>query len=458
MKKILSINLGTAFSRCYSLASLHNDVIRNNNVISIPTAICVLSPDNIIVGKHAIKLKESNPEFFEAGFIPYINEPIEVNGVHYRQIVHSFLQSLIDDTLCGNSADELDIIIVKPAYFSKNDSRKEIIENVLIDIGFSSVKFISEPLAVLHYFRTGLGEEINGNSVIFDFGANSLSISIIQINNDNSLSIIDSVGTFDIGMQSIDEAIYAHATELSQANGKILDEADISDDFAKCVALRENLSSSNVVGTNLSNGVRFTLDLEELKKLSTVIIDESFSTLDKLLENNKIKHTEISNILLSGGGSNLIFIKDRIKRHFNSFGNYNIKILDASNSDKHVSGSDISVIGAGLSCQPVKDPDGCLEYESKEYILKEGLNTIGRSDEMSISINVDNRMRFSRHHFDIIKKKEKGLKKYILTNSSSQYTFVGGMCIGAFGTNETELSDGDIITAGKLKFKFKIKK
>lgn len=295
----------------------HNCTISYNNVVleyNLPSIIYIDNED-ILIGNNAIN-KKDNISYFKRLLCIKDNEKHLFNFDYYKindiiyiktkrgdlsitQLIGLFfskLKEIIEHKINNNYT----CIITVPAYF--NENQRKIIWDASKLAMLPCIKLLSEPTsACLAYYD--IEKQLNNkNILVFDFGAGTLDLSIVRIE-DEICEVIGTYGNNNFGGLDINHAL--------------MKELNISFDEAE--NKKKKVNYFRIYNKYFKNDVIFAID-EIIKRSNNINID---------------------NVILVGGSSKLTWIKKLIQKHLNK------EIIEIKNNEYDY--KDIAVsLGAGI--------------------------------------------------------------------------------------------------------------
>ncbi len=212
---------------------------------------------------------------------------------------------------------DFNMVLTVPSNF--NDTQRSILLSVSENIGFNILRIINEPTAAA--FAYGIDNKVEDEKIlVFDLGGGTFDLSILEID-DNFFETIDSVGVNDLGGNNFTDIIYEDCIKefkTNQSNKEILiSKNKLIQLWYKCNKAKEKLCWVDSCQISIENfyastNLVYNLDKSKFLKLSYSIIERIKRKIDLL----KNKHS-ISKIILVGGSSKLVLIKDLVKDIFN---------------------------------------------------------------------------------------------------------------------------------------------
>jgi molecular chaperone DnaK len=384
MKKILGIDLGTANSCIAIIQDGKPIVIPNSEGNRLTPSIIAFEGESILVGDKAKRQALLNPkntvislkrllgkkhsEITEIkknlaySIVPNEHDDIAIkidNALYAPQELLAFiLQKLKLDAEEYLGTEIVDVIITVPAKY--NSEAIQITRQACEIVGLNVRRVISEPNAASMMY----GNHIIGDSAvaIFDMGAGSLDISIVDIG-DGVWDVKAIDGDLLLGGDDFDFVIVNWLiNEIKQKES-----IDISNDAMILCRLKEaaekakiDLSSSMfaiidlpyiAIGTEIRN-LNFTITRQLFKSLSENLINRCVSVCKRALENahNWGEPYLVDDIVYVGGATRIPFLKEAISQTFNV------------QSKRNINPDEIVALGAAIQ-------GGILSGDIKDILL-----------------------------------------------------------------------------------------
>jgi len=211
-------------------------------------------------------------------------------------------------------------VVTVPAYF--NDAQRQATKDAGTIAGLNVVRIINEPTAAAIAY--GLNKAGEKNILVFDLGGGTFDVSLLTID-DGFFEVVATSGDTHLGGEDFDNRIMSHFVELLKKKKKI----DISKDQGALARLRKaseaakrQLSSqpeARVEVDSLTEGYDFSEKITRAK-FEELCMDLFKGTLDpvqKVLQDSKLKKSEIDEIVLVGGSTRIPKVQQLIKDFFN---------------------------------------------------------------------------------------------------------------------------------------------
>jgi len=291
----IGIDFGTHYT---TITNAESQILEYNipSIIHIGEQIVIgedaLHLNNISYFKRLLCLKENENYLFNYNFY-IINETIYIKTIKgdlsLTQVIGIFFSKLkekIEQKI--NNTISYSCILTVPAYF--NEKQRKIIWDAVQLSSLPCIKLLNEPVsACISYIsyisyishnntNNNTNNYNNKNILVFDFGAGTLDLSIVRIE-EEIYEVLGIFGNNNLGGLDINYAL--------------MKELNISFEQA------ENKKKVNKYNKIYN------------KYFKTLIID----AIDQVIKNSS--NVEIDNVILIGGSSKLIWVQELIKNHIN---------------------------------------------------------------------------------------------------------------------------------------------
>ena len=387
MSYTLGIDLGTRYS-CVS-------IWRKNKFEIIPDGFGNRTMPSVVsyyrsaklVGSNASKLKEANPlnTIYDAKRIigrsfddPYVSQfqeniPYKISRPRGKNNIIVKLDndgtinqktSYTLEEICASILIELrksaekylkkDVrraVITVPAYF--NDSQRQSTLDAANIAGLQVVKMINEPTAAALAY--GIGSKIwpkktGGNVIVYDFGAGTLDVSLMNIHKGTFQTIAVS-GNTKLGGEDIDNILVNKLLVEFSRDKKLY---DICPSKISMIKLKRAVENAKILLSTFKNAMikvdNFYEGIDLVKIMTRDYLETSCNQLfsmainpiQDVLESSKMSKDDIDCFILVGGSSKIPKIKDLILTYFSGT---KIKCLTSSLSPDEVVSAGASIYG-----------------------------------------------------------------------------------------------------------------
>eukprot|EP00997_Jenningsia_sp_PLL12_P001635 NODE_126_length_2434_cov_125.098532_g109_i0.p1 GENE.NODE_126_length_2434_cov_125.098532_g109_i0~~NODE_126_length_2434_cov_125.098532_g109_i0.p1 ORF type:complete len:610 (+),score=160.78 NODE_126_length_2434_cov_125.098532_g109_i0:49-1878(+) len=211
-------------------------------------------------------------------------------------------------------------VVTVPAYF--NDAQRQSTKDAGTIAGLNVVRIINEPTAAaIAYGLNKVGEK---NILVFDLGGGTFDVSLLTID-DGFFEVVATNGDTHLGGEDFDNRMMSHFLKILQRKYK----TDISKDKKAIARLKKqseiakrHLSSqpeARVEVDNIAEGVDFSEKITRAKfeELCMDLFKGTLEPVRAVLNDGKLKKSDIHEIILVGGSTRIPKIQSLIKDYFN---------------------------------------------------------------------------------------------------------------------------------------------
>ena len=206
------IDFGTSNSAAAIVVDGRPKLVSPNNKSYFPTVACVLGKDKIAVCQSAEQFKTKYPEFYLQEFKLNIAEPLDCNGVGYREVIAAILRHIKGCAEIENNGNRIDnVMLTIPAIYTESDRRKDVMRQAALDAGFQKVAFMREAHAAALHYAYIQGTETVGLSLVYDLGGGTFDPALIMLSGENEPDFLGCDSGVKCGGQYFDAAFYKQA-------------------------------------------------------------------------------------------------------------------------------------------------------------------------------------------------------------------------------------------------------
>ncbi|MCR5215129.1 MAG: molecular chaperone DnaK [Eubacterium sp.] len=325
MGKIIGIDLGTTNS-CVAVMEGGKPVVITNAEGSrtTPSVVAFLKSGERVVGDAAKRQAVTNADKTIASIKRHMGSDykVEIDDKKYspEEISAMTLQKLKADAEAYIGEKVTEAVITVPAYFT--DSQRQATKNAGKIAGLDVKRIINEPTAAALSY--GLDNEKEQKIMVYDLGGGTFDVSIIEIG-EGVIEVLATAGNNKLGGDDFDNKITAYMLEEFQKKEGV----DLSTDKMAMQRLKEaaekakkELSSQTVTNINLpfitatADGPKhFDMDLSRAKfdELTADLVEATRGPVNQAMEDAGLTASEIDKVLLVGGSTRIIAVKDAVK-------------------------------------------------------------------------------------------------------------------------------------------------
>ncbi|SEG13236.1 molecular chaperone DnaK [Eubacterium ruminantium] len=325
MGKIIGIDLGTTNS-CVAVMEGGKPVVITNAEGSrtTPSVVGFLKSGERVVGDAAKRQAVTNADKTIASIKRHMGSDykVDIDDKKYspEEISAMILQKLKADAEAYLGEKVTEAVITVPAYFT--DSQRQATKNAGKIAGLDVKRIINEPTAAALSY--GLDNEKEQKIMVYDLGGGTFDVSIIEIG-EGVIEVLATAGNNRLGGDDFDNAI----TQYMLDDFKSKEGIDLSGDKMAMQRLKEaaekakkELSSQTVTNINLpfitanQDGPKhFDMDLTRAKfdELTADLVEATRGPVKQALDDAGLTPAEIDKVLLVGGSTRVIAVKDAVK-------------------------------------------------------------------------------------------------------------------------------------------------
>ncbi|MBQ8983914.1 MAG: molecular chaperone DnaK [Lachnospiraceae bacterium] len=326
MGTIIGIDLGTTNS-CVAVMEGGKPVVITNaeGARTTPSVVAFTKNGERVVGEPAKRQAVTNADKTIASIKRHMGTDykVEIDDKKYtpQEISAMTLMKLKTDAEAYLGEKVTEAVITVPAYFT--DSQRQATKDAGRIAGMDVKRIINEPTAAALSY--GLDNESDQKIMVYDLGGGTFDVSVIEIG-DGVIEVLATAGDNKLGGDDFDNVI----TDYMLSDFKSKEGVDLSTDKMAMQRLKEaaekakkELSSATTTNINLpfitatAEGPKhFDMDLTRAKfdELTAHLVEKTSGPVQSALKDAGLSAADLDKVLLVGGSTRIIAVKDMVKR------------------------------------------------------------------------------------------------------------------------------------------------
>ncbi len=320
MAKVIGIDLGTSNSACAVMEAGKPTIIPAAEGTTVgggkafPSYVAFTKEGQLLVGEPARRQAAINPQGTVTGFKRKMGTTFKYKIFDKeftpQQLSAFVLQKIKRDAEAYLGEPVNEAVITCPAYF--NDNQRQATKDAGEIAGFKVLRIINEPTAACLAYGLGKEKDKEYKIMVFDFGGGTLDVTIMEMAS-GVFEVKATSGDTQLGGRDMDEALMSYIVEEFKKDTGI----DLRNDPMAMQRLREaaekakiELSSTITTEINLpfitadSSGPKhlvMTITRAKLEELVMPIVEKTKYSMERALEDAKLKPSDIDKIIMVGG-------------------------------------------------------------------------------------------------------------------------------------------------------------
>ena len=346
MSNILGIDLGTTNSVGCVWNGNNYYIVKNNNSLFFPSIIeftengklisNVNNLSNSIVNiKRLIGHNCDNISLFKYFSDLNYDYKLEENNIYFynkyedknytiEELNALILKNIIKHANKQFNYDFKDVVITIPAHFSQN--QRESIDISAKIAKLNCVRIINEPVAASLAY--GLIYHNDINLLAFDLGGGTFDLSLVNID-DGIYEVIHTYGDNFLGGEDFTNLILKDVIRHFKDTNKFykINDNIIKSNIVELKRICENFKCGKIKNVKFENfyydnennirlDIEYNKNRSELKELFAPLLDKIKTYIDLLINESNMSIDDINYIVMVGGSSNLIEIKELLHNYF----------------------------------------------------------------------------------------------------------------------------------------------
>lgn len=239
---------------------------------------------------------------------------VQVGAKFYNPIGLSaeILKELKEQAQKTLNADVEQAVITVPAYF--NESQRQATRDAGKLAGLDVLRIINEPTAASLAY--GIQTQSNGHILVYDFGGGTFDVSILQIE-DGVFEVLSTHGDTYLGGDDIDKAIVDYWQNKAREANFELDDFSILRHHAESAKIQLSNEPKTVFEYKINSDFNLHLDYKTLVSIAEPILEKTWNSVNRALNDAQLKHKDIHEVVLVGGSTRLPIIAEQLNNWFN---------------------------------------------------------------------------------------------------------------------------------------------
>ena len=323
------------------------------------------------IGREDLKLEDRDE--FEKYIIDGVQkDPVELSSIVLKKIVEY-----------ANAAGEdvRDVVITCPAYF--NYVQREATKKAGELIGLNVLGIINEPTAAaMNYSHEKYGEDMT--VLVYDLGGGTFDVTLIRMTMTDGVQNVDVLSTEGddrLGGKDWDDCVRELLIEkLCAETGYGRD--DVPEDTlyeirGKAEGAKQKLTTKASCKVKVlcdGSSVNLELTREEFDARCADLLDKTYNLTNTTIEKAGITRDDINVVLLVGGSTSMVMVREMLKREFGEekviFGKPNLAVA----------------MGAALVAQSIKDGINADLLSQLSKNLYDGRYELRKNDDGQVEV------------------------------------------------------------------------
>ncbi|MDD3265747.1 MAG: Fe-S protein assembly chaperone HscA [Burkholderiales bacterium] len=334
----IGIDLGTTNSLVATVKSGEASVLVDHDGRKLIPSIVHYGTDETIVGNQAISFRVEDPantivsvkRFMGRSFsdldsnitYPYkfiaSGDSIQINtrngAKNPVQISADLLKYLREIAVEAMGEEPTGVVITVPAYF--DDAQRHATKQAGELAGLNVLRLLNEPTAAAIAY--GLDSKNEGTFLVYDLGGGTFDVSILRLTK-GVFEVLSVSGDTHLGGDDFDHRLFCHILEkcaLSQLN-----DSDSTLLLMKAKSIKEQLTLSDRASFNVvlscKKIVNFSITRHEFEEIMLKLVQKTLLPVKKALRDAKLDKDEINEIVMVGGSTRMLLVRQVIREFFN---------------------------------------------------------------------------------------------------------------------------------------------
>jgi molecular chaperone HscA len=267
-----------------------------------------------LMGKHVDDVNNANQHAFPYEFFQRPDGVAAINTAHGPKTpveVSAEILSVLAERGRHALGGELDgVVITVPAYF--DDAQRQATKDAARLAGLHVLRLLNEPTAAAVAY--GLDKQDAGVIAVYDLGGGTFDMSLLRLSK-GVFEVLATGGNSSLGGDDFDRAIMEWVcTELS-LDSQALTPTEERQLLTVACDLKEGLTE-NISHTCVYQQHSICLDRDQLANIIDPLIQTTIRSCKRVLRDAKIEKNEINHLVMVGGSTRNLRVRERIGEFF----------------------------------------------------------------------------------------------------------------------------------------------
>lgn len=211
-------------------------------------------------------------------------------------------------------------VVTVPAYF--NDAQRQATKDAGTIAGLVVLRIVNEPTAAAIAYGLDKGEE-EKQIIVYDLGGGTFDVSLLSIAG-GAFEVLATAGDTHLGGEDFDYRVVRHFIKLFKKKNDI----DISDNPKALAKLKREVEkakrtlssqmTTRIEIDSFADGIDFseTLTRAKFEELNMELFKKTLKPVQQVLEDAKVKPSEIDDIVLVGGSTRIPKVQELLEKFF----------------------------------------------------------------------------------------------------------------------------------------------
>jgi L1 cell adhesion molecule like protein len=213
-------------------------------------------------------------------------------------------------------------VITVPAYF--NDAQRQATKDAAAIAGLHVLQILNEPTAAAIAYYHQMKDDTKKNILIYDLGGGTFDVAIVVIDKGN-IDIKTIAGDTHLGGEDFDNRmVEVCVREIKKKLGENikLDNRALNRLKIRCEKCKWHLSTAKSTDISIPQlmpdfDFLYKMERTEFEKINMHLFIKTLVLIEKVLNDAKMKNTDIEDVVVVGGSTKIPKIQEMLKKYFN---------------------------------------------------------------------------------------------------------------------------------------------